>query len=235
MKRSLSVGATLAMLLAVAISAAGVAPALASTIDHEYLSTQAMVFINIPNHTPEMELVCQHFEPNSDHGPGNNLFLFLPTAKGYAPVAVLTTAPSRVSYIPTIWAGYPVANNVILVDNWDLQICRIGKTAVVYWTEPIKGTITGNVPGTNVPWSTAFGISSFELSPGSLILNGYGSSTTSTTILPVASGYTFEFDYTMLYNTHGTFLCPSWHYFGPIADTPTSTLSANTNLIITHP
>ncbi len=236
MNRSVNVWVILALLLAVAISAASVAPAFAVTTYHEYISTRGFIVVNIPNH-PEMELLCQHFDATSDHGAANTLFLFMlaPKTGAFVPTAVLSTTQERVTFQQQLFAGYPMGNNAILVDNCNLQICRIGKTVLAYWTVPIEGTITGNVPGTNVPWSTAIGATSFEVPPGCMILNGYGSATTSTVPSPLASGYTITSQFNMLYNAHATFTCPSWHYFGPAADTPTPTLCTNTELIITHP
>jgi hypothetical protein len=236
-KRVLSVGAILALLLAVGISAASIAPALASTTNHEYISTRGLIVVNIPNH-PEIELVCQHFDATSDHGAANALFLFMLSTKGqFVPTAVLSTSQQRVTFQQQLFAGYPMGNNAILVDKSDLQICRIGKTVVAYWTVPLKGTITGNVPGTSIPWSTAMGASSFEVPPGGMILNGYGSPTTSSTTAPLASGYTIVSNFNMLYNAHATFICPSWHFFGQVAETttPTPTVCTNTELVITGP
>jgi hypothetical protein len=232
MKRSLGVGTVLALLLAVAVLAAGVAPAFALTKYYEYESASATAVINLPNHQPEMELVCQHFESSSDHGPGNQMFLFLWSGTRFVPVAVLCTSPARFPLIPVFWAGYPVASNARLVDSWDLQICRIDKIVMVWWTIPIKGTITGNVPNTNTPWSTILGVSSFELPPGGLILKGYGDATTTTTILPLPSLWTIS-SVSTTYDAKGAFLCPSWHYFGSVFDTPT--ISTNVELTNTHP
>jgi hypothetical protein len=237
-KRVLSVGAILALLLAVGISAASIAPALASTTNHEYISARGLIVVNIPNH-PEIELVCQHFDPNSDHGAANALFLFMLTKSGtYAPTAVLSTTQERVTFQQQLFAGYPMGNNAILVSKCDLQICRIGKTILAYWTVPIKGTITGNVPGTAIPWSAAIGASSFEIPPGGMILNGYGTATTSIPPTgPLASGYTIVSHFNTLYNAHATFICPAWHYFGQVDETitPTPTVCTNTELVITGP
>jgi hypothetical protein len=236
MKRILSVGAILALLLAVGISAASVAPAFALTTNHEYISARGTIVVNIPNH-PEIELVCQRFDATSDHGAANTLFLFMPTKNGFAPVAVLSTTQERVTFQQKLFAGYPMGDNAILVDKCDLQICKIGKTIVAYWTVPIKGTITGNVPGTAIPWSAAIGASSFEVPPGGMILTGYGASTTSQTTAPLASGYTIVSHSNVQYSAHATFICPSWHYFGPVAETttPTPTVSTNTELVISGP
>jgi hypothetical protein len=234
-KKSLSVGAILALLLAIAISAASIAPSLALTTNHEYISARGLIVINIPGH-PEMELVCQHFDSNSDHGAANTLFLFMLSPKGaFVPTAVLSTTQERVTFQQKLFAGYPMGNNAILVDKCDLQIYRIGKTVLAYWTVPIEGAITGNVPGTSIPWATALGASSFEVPPGGMVLNGYGTATTSTATAPLYSGYTIMSNYNMLYSAHATFICPSWHYIGPAADTPAPTVSTNTELVITGP
>jgi hypothetical protein len=235
MKRNLSVGAILALVLVVAVLAAGVAPVFAASESHEYISARGSMVINIPNH-PVIQLVCQHFGPSSDHGAANTLFLFMKAANGlFVPTAVLSTTQERVTFQQQLFAGYPMGNNAILVDNCNLQIYRIGKTVLAYWTVPIKGTITGNVPHTSIPWSTALGASSFEIPPGGMILNGYGSPTTSTATLPLASGYTIVSHDNMAYTAHATFVSPAWHYFGPAADTPTPTISTNTELVITGP
>jgi hypothetical protein len=235
MKRKLFLEVFLALFLAVSVLASGIAPAFSSTTNHEYISTRGLIVINIPDH-PEIELICQHFDPNSDHGAANTLFLFMLTKSGtFAPTAVLSTTQERVTFQQQLFAGYPMGNNAILVDKCDLQICRIGKTVLAYWTVPIKGTITGNVPHTNIPWSTAIGASSFEIPPGGMILNGYGSATTSTTTAPLASGYTIVSNFNKLYDAHATFICPSWHYFGPASDTLTPSVCTNTELIITGP
>jgi hypothetical protein len=233
MKRSLGVGTVLAVFLAVIVSAACVAPAFALTTYHEYLGAAGTAVIDLPNHQPKMQLVFYNYEPNSAHGPGNHIVLYLSTTMGFAPVAILTTSPSRASFVQDLWVGFPVASNTVVVDWWDLQVCRLGKLIIAWWTVPIKGTITGNVPGTSIPWSAALGVSSFELPPGNLILNGYGGATTSTTVVgPLPSGYTSTTTATT-YNAHGTFWCPSWHYFGPVADTPT--VSTHTEFTLTHP
>ena len=149
MNRSINVWVILALLLVVAISAASVAPAFAVTTYHEYISTRGFIVVNIPNH-PEIELLCQHFDATSDHGAANTLFLFMlaPKQETYHGGFI---HHSRASNIPTTtFCRLPMGNNAILVDNCNLQICRIGKTALAYWTVPIEGSITGNVPGTNV-------------------------------------------------------------------------------------
>jgi hypothetical protein len=235
MKREFSLGVILTLFLAVLVLAAGVAPAFGSTTNHEYISTRGLIVVNIPDY-PEIQLICQHFDPNSDHGAANALFLFLRTKTGsFAPTAVLSTTQERVTFQQNLFAGYPMGNNAILVDRCALQIYRIGKTVLAYWTVPIKGTITGNVPNTNIPWSTAIGVSSFEIPPGGMILNGYGTATTSTTSGPLASGYTIVSHYNKLYDAHATFICPSWHYFGPVSDSVTPTVCTNTELVITGP
>jgi hypothetical protein len=220
-------------MLAVTISSACVAPALALTTYHEYLNAVGTAVIDLPNSQPKMQLTCWHYEPNSDHGSGSHIVLSLWTAKGFVPVAILTNSPSRAQFVTTLWEGYPASSNVMLVDHCDIQVCRIGRIVLVYWTVPFEGTITGNVPKTTVPWSTAIGVSSFNLPPGGLILKGSGPSTTSTSVTgPLPSLYTVTTS-TTTYEAQGTFLCPSWHYLGPVAPTPT--IATNAEFTMTHP
>jgi hypothetical protein len=234
MKRRLGVGTVLAIFLAIVVLAACVAPALATTTYNEYINAVGTVVINLPNHQPEMQLAGYHYEPSSNHGAGNHIQLWLSAGGKFVPVAILTTSSARAQFDKVFWAGFPMASNVKLVSLCDIQVFRIGKTVIISWEVPIKGTITGNIPGTTTPWSAAFGgVSTFEVPPGFLILNGYGDATTSTvSSSPLPSLYTVTQTATV-YNAHGTFLCPSWHYLGSVADT--STMSTEAELTISHP
>jgi hypothetical protein len=106
--------------------------------------------------------------------------------------------------------------------NDGMQVCRIGKLVIVYWNSPIGGEITGENPNGKT-WAEVFGISSFELPPGIIILEGYGEAETEppfTMNLHASHGWRATQSGTV-YNATGIIIVPQWHYCGSFADTPT--------------
>jgi hypothetical protein len=106
--------------------------------------------------------------------------------------------------------------------NDGMQVCRIGKLVIVYWNSPIGGEITGKNPNGKT-WAEIFGISSFELPPGIIILEGYGEAETEppfTMNLHASYGWRATQSGTV-YSAKGTIIVPQWHYCGSFADTPT--------------
>jgi hypothetical protein len=106
--------------------------------------------------------------------------------------------------------------------NYGMQVCRIGKLVIVYWNSSIGGEITGNHPNGKT-WAEVFGISSFELPPGIIILEGYGEAETETPFtmnLHASYGWRATQSGTV-YSAQGTIIVPQWHYCGSFVDTPT--------------
>jgi hypothetical protein len=224
-RRKLSVGAVMALLLAVAVSASSIAPAFAVTEYHETASTLVRAYVEAPGQ-PTIAIYASHYEASSDHGSGDaiavSFILPLPVGQMLIPVGALADSSARVSLLQEVYAGFPVADNVKKVGRWAMQVCRIGKLVIAYWNSPIGGKITG-VNNKGVPWSTIFGISSFELPPGIMILHGYGEAETETPFT-MALHPTYGWRVTQsgtVYSAKGTIIVPRWHCCGSFADTPT--------------
>jgi len=204
MKRSLVLGTVLALFLAAIVSGACVAPAFAITY-YDHVSAGGETVIDIAGH-PKMQILVFHFD-GGDHGVGDAMFLFLwletPTGYAYVPVAVMTDNPPGAAYAKDVCAGLPAEYYVQLVKRWQFQVFRICKIVLAYWTVPIV------TPFVTVP-------------PACLLFKGYdGVLTDITTVMgPLPSGYTLTLVWTG-FAAHATFVCPSWHYWGPVGDITT--------------
>jgi hypothetical protein len=98
---------------------------------------------------------------------------------------------------------------VTLVKPWQIQIVRICKTCIVYWTVPLVAPATGDpnpTPEVTIP-------------PGFLVLRAYGEAKSGVT--PTApfgeSGWTYSVVTASYYNAAATLFCPGWRYCGPLA------------------
>jgi hypothetical protein len=215
----------MALLLAIAVSASSIAPAFAITEYHETASTLVRVYVEVPGQ-PKIAIYASHYEPSSDHGSGDaisvSFILPMPVGQMLIPVGALVDSSERVSPLQEVYVGFPVADNVKKVGRWAMQVCRIGKLVIAYWNSPIGGEITGKAPNGKT-WSEIFGISSFELPPGIMILKGYGEAETEspfTMALHASYGWRVTQSGTV-YSAKGTIIIPQWHYCGSFADTPT--------------
>ena len=128
-------------------------------------------------------------------------------------VAVL--ADGRNENYPDVWANTPMIDVYRTVKPWTIQVFRIGKLIIAYWTKPIECVVP-------MPLRQFYGgIESWTLPPGMLILKGYGEVETGTSgpnTLP--SSYTMTSEYNR-YAAKGTFICPTWRFCGPVSETAT--------------
>lgn len=94
-----------------------------------------------------------------------------------------------------------------LVKPWQIQIIRICKTCIVYWTIPLVAPATTTTPEVTLP-------------PGFLVLKGHGEAmSTSTALTSIGTtGWKYSTDVPSLYNATATLFCPGWHYCGPVAE-----------------
>jgi hypothetical protein len=104
--------------------------------------------------------------------------------------------------------GLGTTENV--VKTWQIGVMKIDKTIIVYWTIPLV------CPATGAPNPTP----EVVVPPGLLVLAGSGDLIYVPATTPVPFGTTgwkvaFEFNY---YNAEATFLCPGWHYCGPVGE-----------------
>ncbi len=202
-KRTLRLGTVLALSLAFVFSAACFAPAFAQVSYHDHASALGHTFINIANHQPQIQLVVVHFD-GGDHGVGDYLEMdTLQSIPGHGnvwvPVAIITDSPSIAAFNKDfLYKGLPNANNILLVKHCELQVYRIGKTVLAYWTIPVISPVV-------------------TLPPGCLLFKGYGCAQTDQLVFHMPNGVTLTVDSVAL-AAHATFVCPVWKYCGNVGD-----------------
>lgn len=226
MKKNI-IGSVVALSLAFIVSAACVAPALAST-DTEHLATTGVALVDVSGH-PQIMISFAHFDWG-DHGPGNSIGIwewFAPR-NGYMIVAWIRNSEPQYEWASELVKGMPTVTQQ--VKPWELQVYRVGKTAMALWTFTIvvpeekwvspAGTYT--TPAVTIP-------------PGCLMLNGYdGVKTGVETAGPYPSGWTGTSPWTG-YDAHATFVCPTWHYWGPVGTTFANFVRIDSTSTYTHP
>jgi hypothetical protein len=213
----------LALFVAAVILGACAVPALAQVTYLEHGNAGGNVVIDISSHQPAIRIRVLHYDwATNIRGASDELTISLRVGSStWIPVAVMVDSPAQAKWEKELFAGLLTADNLLVVKNWELQVSKVGKIAFAYWTEPLTATITGTGPFG--PWAEVFGVSSVTLPPGALIIIGSGDATLKQSITPVPSGYTVQTDYKQ-YAAQATFVCPAWHYYGPIgsASAPTT-------------
>jgi hypothetical protein len=209
----------IALSLIIAMSTSMVAPALAETQTVYYSNSATWTILEVPNQ-PKMEVYAAYYNLKSEDGPGDHICLWIWSSmlSRFMPVAIITTSSERAESVSSFFKGLLPETRTQAVNPWDIQIYRCGKNLIVCWFVPIKGTISGNAPS-GTPWTTVLGVSSYELPPGCIILQGYGDSATQTTTGPFPSS-TIVMDSTS-YNAKGNFICPAWRYCGSVSSPST--------------
>jgi hypothetical protein len=208
MKRRLILGTVLAMSLAFIVSVACVAPAFAGMTYYDHMNVGVKTVIDIACHQPRFLIIVGHFD-GGDHGVGDWLDIEMWTHVVIPPivdewmwtsVAIVTDSPSIADFQKNVlWAGLPTANNVRLVKSCELQVCKMGKTVLAYWTVPIVS------PAVTLP-------------PGCLLFKGYGCAHPEQLVFPLPTGVTLTIDMAKVFAAHATFVCPAWKYCGPVGD-----------------
>jgi hypothetical protein len=110
------------------------------------------------------------------------------------PLASYTDNPSYFAVVKQVMPSQAVIN---LVKPWQIQVCRIGKVVIACWTVPL-------------------GTSAVTIPPGCLVLEGYGDAFQFVLgPLPTGTGWFQKWE-AQNYQAHETFICPGWHYCGPV-------------------
>jgi hypothetical protein len=209
----------LTLSLAFIVTIACYSPVLAQVAYHEHASALASTIVDIAAHQPAIKIAVAHFD-GGDHGVGD--FLEIDTLQNipghgtvWATVAVMTDSPSiAVLNRDFIYAGITdVAKNVFLVKDCELEVCRIGKTIVAYWTVPVA-------------------TSAVTLPPGLLVVRGYGSTLNSQLVFHLPNGVTITVDKAGSAG-NAAFACPTWKYYGSVGDQST-TFNIEGSWLITH-
>jgi hypothetical protein len=220
-------GIVLTLSLAFIVLATGSVPAFASPttyINHFNAAVWSSV-IEVPGQ-PKIGLVCFHFDKGYV-GRGDAIVINFWVGPPYfwMTVAGYSDSPSDVALEKMV---SPSGAAIYLVKPWQIQVCRLGKIVMAYWTVPLVAPATALTPAVTIP-------------PGSLVLKGYGD-VFHMTLGPLPTGVpgwsvTYE---GQNYAAHETLFCPGWHYFGPVATEPplgagTPSISVEGTQTFSHP
>ncbi len=203
MRKKIILGTILPLCLSFIVLAACVAPAFASTPFYDHASGGGAVIIDIADHQPRFKIELDHFD-RGDHGVGDCIWVsswqYVPPLgrSVWKPVAVVTDSPSIEAFNKDVLS----AGFVLLVKHWELQVLRVGKTVLAYWTVPIVS------PALTLP-------------PMCLLLRGYGLAQTKHSVLTLPKGVTWTMDVTY-FAASATLVCPAWKYCGAVGDQDTS-------------
>jgi hypothetical protein len=228
MKKKLILGTILTLSLAFIVSAACVAPAFAVTTHQEHVNAGGQSVIDVPGHTNIQVAVSHSNWGDFFAGSADRIQVFVstglaPPAPPFKYVAAYEDNPERIAF------SWEVGGGAIQLKRGQLQIFRICKTVFIYWTVPlVLPATTTNPLGPPTPAVT--------LPPGCLVLRGYGDAQVSEIVMPFPlSGWTSKYESTV-YNAKATFICPGWHYCGPVSEafTPTRMVTEGT-ITWTHP
>jgi hypothetical protein len=204
MKKKLTLGTILALSLVLIVSAAYIAPALAQETSYSHACALGVTLIDIPNHQPPIVVTVGHYD-GGDHGVAD--YLELSTSQ-YVPQlgttmwvtkAVMTDNPSTATFLRDfVFANLPGNVNILLVKSCQLQVYRIGKTVLAYWTVPLTSDQA-------------------TLPAGVLMFKGYGSTQTAHQVWSLPNGWTLTQD-SVGFAAHATLVCPSWRFCGTVGD-----------------
>jgi len=207
MKKKLTFGTILALTLAILSLAACIAPALATVTYYGNTNGGGVVIIDLSNHQPAIQIAVSHYD-KGDHGAGDYLeistYQYIPPLgkSVWAVVAVATDSPTIAAYLKNVvYANLPASANIILLQHSQLQVFRICKTVIAYWTVPVT-------------------LSTFVLPPGGLIFSGYGSPQTANELFSLPNGITMSLTVALIH-AHVTFVCPTWRYCGSVGSEDT--------------
>jgi hypothetical protein len=220
MRKKVSLGAIIALSLALLVSTACFAPVLASVTYYDHASGGGVTVINLEDHQPPAKIEVARYD-RGDHGVGDYLAVstlqFVPSLGKFVWVtaAVVTDSPSIAAFWKDfVLAGLPGAPaTVLLVKHWELQVFRIGKIVFASWALQIPSPIV-------------------TLPAGCLLFRGYSCAQTLHSVAGLPNGVTITLDVKAL-NAHATFLCPAWKYCGPVGEGDT-TINIGLDQWITH-
>jgi len=205
------------LLLTVIISTVYVAPAFAVDIEPwtEHANVVGETVVAIPGGADQVKIIFAHYDWG-DHGVRDDFQIYylrtLPTG-AVVPMIIgwYSDTCSGVEYIEVMMEGMPC--KVVKLKPWQLQVGRIGKIAIAWWTIPLE------VP--ELTWTGGGTTPAVTIPPGALVLKGYGEEITGyeaprklPTNIKRSAVYTG-------YNANAFLACPKWHYFGPVGGDPT--------------
>jgi hypothetical protein len=211
-------GLVLALLLTVLISTAYIAPAFAvEPIEPwtEHANVVGETVINIPGGADQVKIIFAHYDCG-DHGVRDDLQIYyvkiLPTGV-VAPMIIgwYSDTCLGVDFIEVMMEGMPC--KVEKLKPWQLQMLRICKIAIAWWTVPLE------IP--ELTWTGGGKTPPVTIPPGALVLKGCGEEITGVELprkLPTNIKKSAVFTG---YNAKAFLTCPEWRYCGPVGGHPT--------------
>ena len=210
MRKKLILGTILTLSLVFIVSAACVAPAFAVTTQIEHDKGSGSSIIDVPGQT-QILVLAQHWGKSDFYaGKADRIALYVstglaPPAPPFKHVASYEDNPTRIAFSQKVDEGGSI--QLHLVKRGQIQILRTCKTVIVYWTVPLVALATTTTPEVTLP-------------PGCLVLRGYGDVKSRVSVGSYPSGWSYRLEQQTGYDAKATLFCPSWHYFGPVAEPP---------------
>lgn len=189
--------------LAVVFFASGIAPAFATTYVNHISAMAWTALIAVPGQPP-IGMICSH----SDWGYTGRGDTITVCYQAMIPMVTYTDSPSAYNFEKN--NVLPPTAAINLVKPGQIQVCRIGKIVIVLWTVPLVAAAGPIIPPATQPLWPAV-----TVPPGCLVLQGYDGAFPLTFPVDPKTGWTFTYDLKN-YLAHETFICPGWHYFGPV-------------------
>lgn len=231
MKRFLTMGTVLLLILAVFASGAGLAPSFAKVTDTvpggniQYFSSLHLN-LTVPTATtgfPFEKLVIRaaHFE-DSTYGSYDQMTIYFDLGSRLVPLTVITTSQDAADFAKIAWKNTPIyipntpANNVVKISSDELKVERHGNSITADFNPLVSSAkITLHFP--NNPTNPT-GFYTLYLPAFHVELNKYGGSEHSTFVSlalkqPPLSGYTLESDI-MGFNADSALTCAAWNMYG---------------------
>jgi len=127
-----------------------------------FFGSSAAVVIHPPKsfNLPDMAIFVTHNDEDSSFGAENWLLFFVwqKIKEGfyYVPVALVIDTPKTLAFRKAVFAGFPVENNILVVNKDEIQVRVKEKTLFAGWTRPIP-----------------LGFSEYTVPPSCLLFEGY--------------------------------------------------------------
>lgn len=224
MRKKLVLECLAALSIVIFVLAAHANLAFAVTEKTEHLSAGTFVVIDVPGH-PAIWIAAMHMDRSDFYeGRADRITLYVFTGLSLPkPPFVLASAyednPERWAFSNQVGGG--PSDTRPLVEKWQIQTFRIGKTVFIYWTIPLVMPATPLTPEVTLP-------------PGCLVLQGYGAAEVTGGVTNFPSGWKMTMQTTTYDVVKATLFCPGWHYYGPASDPIGANVQTAGTAIWTH-
>jgi len=196
-------------LLAVVVSASSIGSAFAETKWIEHATVSGGTRFDVPGEDFKVQINFAHFDWG-DHGARDNVIIYyvtpsdwpMPYANYALSVGAYSDTDEGADYLEGVVTGLPTV--VETIGRWQLQVYKIGKTAIAVWTVPLE------IP--ELYWPLLGRTSpAITIPPGCLILKGYGCPEPGS-----STAFRLAVTWTKGYDAYGFLACPRERYWGRV-------------------